>query len=732
MQQRIFIISILFNVTLTLNSQNIAVYESNEFQLNLFHTESTRHVAEELSHYFYEVIGDPIHISRAEENHQILLSINTKTLNEISFEIHSDNKNIRISGGSQKALQRGIAFFLETLGMIKLSEKDWFLNPDKKLSFPSHFYKKSEPDFVYRYLYYPGNFDQKFRCWYQLDQIDQDFGIWGHSFHKLMPPDDYFEKQPELFALYEGERNSSSVCYTNLQTKEIFKTELKKIIRQNPDAKFFSVSQNDDTVYCQCDACEKLNQKYGEERGAHYVFLNELAKELPQHNLMSLAYLHTSRPPKDLHLVHNLYVMYCPVGINRGRSFAEDPRSADMRAILKNWRETTENLFFWDYTVQFTDYFSAFPNIHTFQKNYDYLKNAGVKGVFAQGSADIPSHFYELKQYLLANLLLDTDMNLDEELENFLEMYYGDAADEVSNYLNLLTKNQINSNSYLSIYDNPVMQINTFLSPQDMSEYNQIILNAERLVKQDKKRSKRIKDLRFSLEYTYFQQSKYFGKDRHGMFVEKTSGKGYKIRPNLTKRVEDFTNYLNEKGVYEIAEMGLSPDEYYQGWIEIVDYANVSPEAKKVGIQLLTQPSEIYRGKGAYGLADGVRAYKDFNINWVGWYGNDAEIQIDVADHEVNNIRLNFLENQRHWIFTPYRMSLFGIKNGRKIKIKTYDFPELFENDEIKIFSKTFSLQYPNNFSTLILLITNRMDLPLWRKRKDKKAMFMLDEIEIY
>lgn len=732
MSQKISALILFFTLSLTLPAQNISIFDSEGFQISLFSTESAKGVSEDFKNYFSEVLGQTINVTTVEKNNQILLSINTKTLNEITFEISSDSENIRITGGSEKALQRGIAFFLETIGIVKITDKDWFLESDQNLNFPSHFYKKSEPDFVYRYLYYPGNFDEKVRNWYQLDQIDKDFGIWGHSFYKLMPPRDYFETQPELFALYEGERNPSSICYTNPETKTIFKNELTKIIENHPNAEFFSVSQNDDTVYCQCDDCEELNQKYGEERGAHYVFLNELAKEFPEQKLMSLAYLHTSKPPKNVHFVQNLHIMYCPISLNRGKSFADDPRSENMRSSLEDWKNETENIYFWDYTIQFTSYFSAFSNIHTFQKNYKYLNSVGVKGVFSQGSADIPSHFYELRQYLLANLMLDSKMNLDKEIQNFMQMYYGEAAEQVLTYFNLLTKNQVNSNSYLDIYDNSVKQIETFLSPEQMSEYNQIISKAETAVSDNSKYANRVKDLRMSLEYTYFQQSKFFGKDQHGMFVKKSSGEGFEVRPNLTNRVADFTNYLKDKDVYEIAEMGLSPEEYFQRWTEIVDYSNLNSEVKISEVKLLTQPSEVFKSKGAYSLKDGVRAYKDFNINWLGWYGNDAEIEFDIENQTAKNIRLNFLEDQRHWIFTPEKITLFGIKNGEKNKIESQKFSPLTENFKVEIHSKTLKHLNIRNYSKFILEIKNRDNLPSWRKRKHKQPMFMIDEIEIY
>lgn len=732
MLQRLLILFTILTQTPTLNSQTIPVYDSREFQVGLFHTAAAKPASDHLNHYCSEVLGQTIDLSSEEKNHQIRLSINTETLSEIAFEINSDENTISISGGSEKALERGIAFFFEKLGLVKTSETNWFIEADQNLSFPANYHKKSEPDFAYRYLYYPGNWDEDFRNWYQLDQIDKDFGIWGHSFYKLMPPGDYFEKQPELFALYEGERNPGSICYTNPATKAIFKTELSKRIENNPNALFFSVSQNDDVIYCQCHECEKLNQKHGEKRGAHYVFLNELAKEFPENKLMSLAYLHTSKPPKQLSFAENLFIMYCPISINRGRSFAEDPRSENMRKTLTDWKTTTEHLFFWDYTVQFTDYFSAFPNIHTFQDNYSYLKSAGVKGVFSQGSADIPSHFYELRQYLLANLMLNSEMDLEKEVEKFMHMYYGKAADYVLEYFKLITLHQMKSHSYLSIYDNPVKQIETFLSPEQMTQYDQIIQKAEAAVSDDKEKSKRVEDLRFSLEYTYFQQSKFYGKDAHGMFVKKESGNGYTIQPKLTKRVENFKTYLNKKGVYEIAEMGLSPEDYFQRWTALVEYANISPKAKKVKIEFLTSPSEEYNQKGAYGLKDGIRAYKEFDINWLGWYGTDAQIQMEVEDTPVDHIRLNFLEDQRHWIFTPEKVRLYGLKDGQKIKIETLNLPQLTEDYKIEIISKVFNSEDLNRFNKFILEIINRKDLPAWRNRPHKKPMFMIDEIEIY
>lgn len=128
----------------------------------------------------------------------------------------------------------------------------------------------------------------------------------------------------------------------------------------------------------------------------------------------------------------------------------------------------------------------------------------------------------------------------------------------------------------------------------------------------------------------------------------------------------------------------------------------------------------------------GVRGYKDFNINWLGWYGNDAKIQLDLKNSQVQTIRLNFLEDQRHWIFVLLNITIYGRKDEEKIKIETFKFPELTENYEIEIISKTFKDQNLSNFTSFMIEIMNHRELPAWQKRNNKQAMFMIDEIEIY
>jgi hypothetical protein len=57
--------------------------------------------------------------------------------------------------------------------------------------------------------------------------------------------------------------------------------EMQAVIAKNPSAPFYSVSQNDDAVYCECKQCKSIN-KSGGPQGSLYYFLNKIAKHFPK------------------------------------------------------------------------------------------------------------------------------------------------------------------------------------------------------------------------------------------------------------------------------------------------------------------------------------------------------------------------------------------------------------------------------------------------------------------
>ena len=697
-------------------------------------SENTQQAAKILKIYLDKSFAKPFEIaadSKKETNaSEIILSISeNEKLKPNEFIIKSDSKSIYLIASNQKYLRYAVYTLLEIWEFRKFTSTENYIPKVTQLTFVKNIQKIHQPSFDYRALLYPDCYDEDFRDWHKLDWQVDDFGIWGHSFSVLVPAKEFFKTNPKLFALYEGKRNTESLCMSNDTVVDLVQKKMTRIIEEKPNAQFYSVSQNDDVVYCECAECKALNKKYGGPQGSFYYFLNKIAAHFPKTKITTLAYLHTFKPPVNLKIEPNIHTIFCPIELNRAKPITAE-NAASFVKTLENWSTTSPHLFLWDYTVQFSNYMSPFPNFESFQGNYKLFKKNKVKGIFAQGYSDIPGDFSELRQYLLAKLMWNTDIDLEATTADFLRGFYGKAAPFVSKYLNLLETNQKKSNAYLDIYSSPVEARNTFLTPQAIDQYDQLLEQASAAVENDSVLHSRIQKLRLALEYVYFEQAKFYGKNQHGMFIVNSKGEK-EVKEGLTERVLKFAKSCNQFGIYELSEGGLSPDNYYKEWLEICKNTTTHL-GEDLKVNFITQPSNEFKGKGSYGLVDGNRGYRDFNINWMGWYENNPEIEIETKKLNFNMLKLNFLNDQRHWIFMPKKIKVYGFKDQKWNLLQEKICDNLTEDFEITTKSWEITDQSFSSFARIKVIVENQSEIPFWRKRKNKKPMVMLDEIELY
>lgn len=694
--------------------------------------ENTQKAAVLLKNYLDQAFDNPFLIQNTiSENigsSKIILDVNQGSSGKNdSFIIKSDEKNIYLIGSNEKTLRYAIYTLLEKWGFRKYTAKDSFIPKLKEVTFSKNFNKTYKPSFEYRALFYPDCYNENFREWHKLDWHIDDFGIWGHSFYKLVSSQEYFKTNPDFFALYEGRRNTGSLCMTNDAVVKIVSKKMTDIINQNPNARFFSVSQNDDVVYCECDKCKALNEKHGGAQGSLYHFLNKIAARFPKTKITTLAYLHTYQAPKNMKIKPNIYTIFCPIEMNRGKAIEETSDKNSFVNILNKWNTSTENLYLWDYTVEFTNYLSPFPNFHTFSKNYKLYKQNKVKGLFVQGYADIAGDLYELRQYLLAKIIWDTDTDAEAVTNDFINGFYDDAAPFVKKYIDLLIENQEKSNRYLDIYTSPIEGRNTFLSPAAMDQYDQLITQAEMVSKNKPEIAKRVLKLRLALEYVYFEQAKFYGKEPHGMFEK--NGDSFSVKDHLKKRVQNFVQNCTDFGIYELSEEGLSPEEYSTQWNYIAQNNVIDHVGENLKYEFVTKPEPEFSLKKENGLQDGIKGYKDFNLNWTGWYGQNAEIIINCNNTDFNTLEFQCLEDQRHWIFPPSKIIIKGFKNQKWKTLKEKKESYLTENYNFTVKKYSFNSISFRNFDRIKVILVTEQKLPAWRERKNKKPMLMIDEI---
>jgi hypothetical protein len=225
-----------------------------------------------------------------------------------------------------------------------------------------------------------------------------------------------------------------------LTDPEIYKKVLgnvKKQLREHPDARIVTVSQNDSYPEgrgCQCENCRKIDDREGTPMGSLLTFVNRIAgdikDEFPGVYVDTLAYRYTRKAPKYLKPADNVIVRLCSIeccfshtlksGCGRNREFTDD---------LEEWSAICDKLFIWDYTTDFLYYVNPFPNLNVLYDNIRYFVEHSVIGLFEQGNGQsVSGEFGELRAYLIAKMMWDPYMSREryyEYMDDFLEGYYG-------------------------------------------------------------------------------------------------------------------------------------------------------------------------------------------------------------------------------------------------------------------------------------------------------------------
>jgi hypothetical protein len=268
-------------------------------------------------------------------------------------------------------------------------------------------------------------------------------GLFVHTFNTLCPPEEFFDAHPEYFSEIDGRRvrERTQLCLTNPDVLRIVTERLLARIRKDPGAKLFSVSQNDWQNFCTCPPCRAIDEREGSHAGTMIGFVNRVAeaveKEFPGVWIETLAYQYTRKPPKTIRPRHNVVPRLCSIECDFSKPLSESAFEQNRRFVeeLRAWGRMTDKLYVWDYTTNFREYISPFPNVLALRGNVRLFRDNGVVGLFEQGAYQgRHGDFAELKAWLLAKWLWDPERQAGPLLEDFFSGYYGAAAPIVRRY----------------------------------------------------------------------------------------------------------------------------------------------------------------------------------------------------------------------------------------------------------------------------------------------------------
>lgn len=481
---RLFVLTTIF-LSVTITAKSNTAYR---IVISSDASESERWAGEELQHWLYEISGQYLPFQYGDYNgSRIVLGYNEEigkktgkpapAFDDESYHYFSDSGNVYIYGGKERGTMYGVFSFLENeFGCRWYTPLVTVVPKKQKLEF-GKYDVRSTPGIRVRNDFYFEAFNTTWAARNKMNgrmnYVKQPGGIEGfwrvHTFYPLIPPGEFFDKHPEYFSLINGKRvfevtkgqrhELAQLCLSNKNVLKLLTDRLKKHMREEPQYRIYDVSQNDYYNPCECDKCQAIVKKYGEESGLMIWFVNQVAeaieKEFPDKYIGTLAYQYTRKPPVNITPRKNVVVRLCPIEA----CFAHDLKSCEHNKSflddMEKWAAISPQLYIWDYVVNFGHYSMPFPNFSVLQSNINSFKENKSIGIMEQAAYQSRgAEFAELRAYLIAKLLWNPDADTKVVIDDFIKGYYGRGGKYVQDYFHL-TQNLVKPNTHMKLWMKP-------------------------------------------------------------------------------------------------------------------------------------------------------------------------------------------------------------------------------------------------------------------------------------
>lgn len=470
MKSKLFLTFIVLLLAIQTNAANWLFRDGkSDYKIVISASASTseKTAAKELQQYIEQMSGCLLPITndlntsspRVIVGYNARLALLTGTMepaaNDESFTYQTVGKDLLIWGGSQRGTMYGVFAFLEReLGIHWLTPKCTVLptHHSWKLRKLNHS-EKPFLDFRYSNYFVASNVPQwsahtreNMKWSPTINEYGNIEAYWGaHTMGEFVTTKEFFGSHPEYFCLRDGKRYGGygQLCLSNPEVLEVCKTRLMQFMRRNPNYRIYSLSQNDNFLFCQCDKCRAIEDQYGGHSGLIVWFVNQVAdavkQEFPDKFVGTFAYQYSRQPPTGIKPRENVVIRLCSIECCFAHPLdAGCPQNEKFMCDLKGWAELAPHLFIWDYIVDYAQYIAPWPNFQVLGPNIKVFGDNKAIGVFEEAQyQSAGAEFDELKAWVVNQLLWNPEQDVDSLVSIFVKGYYGKAAPYVKEYYDL-------------------------------------------------------------------------------------------------------------------------------------------------------------------------------------------------------------------------------------------------------------------------------------------------------
>ena len=444
-------------------------------------TDANMKAASELRSYIQKISGVGIPVKTDSEpvgEYEILVGytnrsaegqFDTAKLGNEGFVIETVGKKLFIAGSGVRGALYGVYTFLEEYLGCRFYTSDYEKIPSRDVLGVQPIERDEQiPVFEYRDIDFvvsrANDFQPKLKANGVYNYTSAEFGgkveyVGGfvHTLEQWIPQETY----PQYYGVNEdGTRQSgwgAQPCLSNPEVLEFVKEKVRSLLKDRPDAKIISISQPDNSTMqkpCMCSNCKKIYAEEGAYSGAMIRFVNavaeEFAKDYPDLKFDTLAYHHTrsicKTPPADNVVIRFCTIECCfshPLGTCKD-VYAMAGSEKTISEDIADWAKVCDKLYVWDYTTNYTESVTFFPNFNVLLQNAKFFADNHVIGVYEEGNFFSDTcDFPELRSYIMAKILWNPYMSEEEYwgyIDDFLKNYYGKGWKYIREYIDLAQK----------------------------------------------------------------------------------------------------------------------------------------------------------------------------------------------------------------------------------------------------------------------------------------------------
>ncbi len=459
--------------------------------------------ADELQTFFYEATGNVLEIIddsgvMYDENSYCLsigetsiyegsaVRVNYEALGEDGLRLVTCGNTVIMVGGSDRGSLYAMYEFLErSYNLETYASDEYYIDRNVKGLFLKDFDVTEIPSFSRRSVgLFSYSNDETFRNRMRQERYDEGWIYWSHSHFRVLPLEKYWDKHKDWYYPQNAESSEmvTQLCLSNDEMRAEFTKVVIELIKNNPEYDHIMLGQQDHDTFCDCTNCKKETAIY-KNSGMMMRFINKVADDVQAYidenepgrefYLGTFSYLSTTEPPvneknepiDDSVRPHkNVMVLVAPIYACNAHPY-DASCNAEFKTQFAGWKNVAEgHLLFWIYNKVFSQYFIPFNNFSTLVDNYKILQDLGAYFVYHQGNKETAAGgMEELKCYVEAKLMWNTNLNYDELVSDFITNYYKDAAPYYREYYDVLRMSYAKWESEgLHTYNNGVKALEIF------------------------------------------------------------------------------------------------------------------------------------------------------------------------------------------------------------------------------------------------------------------------------